>query len=1763
MAIKILIILPIILLQENSIIFGSEIPITTNVDSTATTTTTAVVDLHENIFSYSPSSSTSSAPSSISPVNHCHRCINGGHLLSSLIIQEQKSDCISGHYFTSLKNNNDRCECDFICAKKSGQTCYNPSSLNRNMNNNYNGGAGSSSFSHCDPYLKLFCNQTSKLCEGSLSLIIDQIQNDSIQIEWKSSSSSSSFSNQLKLNRNPIINEIHITRYVPQPLKFQFEKIDSKVTEISDGHFRTKIFGLKPNTIYLVKVISNHREELSIITTRANIVPETLPKVLVTYRNASSITIVFDDFKPDTDSGYAIHYRPNSGFMQQHNQWLIIKSNGTPFFTLTGLKPQSHYMIQVFTWSELDHKQTLSSEIIETSTTKGCLFRNRSFELNETILNDCEQTCECVDGSVNCRKRCVAPYLSVNEAKKINLKCTFVDDDDNDKCCLQCINSNGDHHQISSSPSSFLLERETQSTQFIGKPGICPTNPSIIHGADNHTTCMNECTHDYHCTGVNKCCKNYCGLLSCQIPVKLYNHNQQHQHSATISAKVMKNDGDDDDDDCPLKCDPNSICRYIEKESTYRCICRDDYINMKVDKMNGCHRYDDYVSNGNDGDRKHLCHFHNNNKTYQIGQTFEYDCHICQCSEALEIECKRKCFDYQSINDDQIGANCHLVEDLYDPICCKKKICHNQQNHQNETTNIPCHHSNQTYKVNETFNIGCELKCLCQMNGQIECQPRCFDDDDHHGHYHEMYCHLRPDPDDPECCKISICDYNNSTIDQHKFLVEMAESINSTSIKFPTTTTTDELKYQNEIITDKMMTIVTNDSKEIVLTHLKPETDYSIYFHFGNDTSNTVIVRTFPPGIDHTFKGCFHGSDIIQVGEIFYDGDCEFKCICKEGGIRDCIERCPLFVDMIGAENCQMIQSPDDSCCMIPICDVHQLIGQSNDSNGGCLFEDGKYYRIGDQWNYGHGCMEKTCSCIMNKNNFTEIKCKNHCPEILPSVLKPNDDCPSPKLIQTNDPCACPYVVCANNINPLDMPDLKTLSLTKNMAVANKNYCEFKGNKIGIGEEFYDSCRAVCVCSMNATFDCHPIQCNHNNFGPHTTKCLEWEIDPLFVPRPPNCCPEPKCKNDGSCSYAGIRFPNYQIIPQELLPCHKRCMCDNGNVRCKDICPDIADEPPLGLPCPSSLAFRGHLPGDDCCIHWQCREQYNRDKIYGKCSYNDKIYKLGEYWNDDETEIHRRCQCKITNGILHVVCDPGLCQPITERFLEPTAECKTPTVVTPKDAIMCPYVICNNTGTYGDDLDQMDIVAINATSARIRFTIPSIYVGLLGHAEVHYTTDINIPRNKWNIQKFARPKRLFDIPNIEYHLGNLQPNTNYFLQIEIIIESLKTGPISEIYKIYLPPLPVKTTTTTTTTTSTLPPVIMLDMNITAAIIDHNAIRISWRPFTIQEKKFIDGLQVRYRKSDNRNNNNNDNDDDDDNVWFSSQTLHRDTTFYILNKLESSTAYLIDLHFKSIDQISANIISSKPLLIETPPTALDDYHFDFHIFPDDVTIGSDGNGDNAGGRINIGLRNLPKPINKFVNVARIHYQNVKTMESYYNYVNVDDDEIGKISFSSLLPNTRYKLWIDLYLTNGQVVTSNTIDLITNFDANPFKDKNSALSLANNTTSRYMFGLTILSIFMFTAGTIFFVITCICLRRHSTAAITRGGGDGNVCITEAAYDNPTYKTFEMKPDTKSIINHEDHHSLSAAVAAAAAAAATTTMTTINTAKTTNGCSVVVCP
>lgn len=111
------------------------------------------------------------------------------------------------------------------------------------------------------------------------------------------------------------------------------------------------------------------------------------------------------------------------------------------------------------------------------------------------------------------------------------------------------------------------------------------------------------------------------------------------------------------------------------------------------------------------------------------------------------------------------------------------------------------------------------------------------------------------------------------------------------------------------------------------------------------------------------------------------------------------------------------------------------------------------------------------------------------------------------------------------------------------------------------------------------------------------------------------------------------------------------------------------------------------------------------------------------------------------------------------------------------------------------------MVAKNASAVRIRFTLPQILIGLVGHAELHYTRDPTLPREQWGVQKFARPKRLFDTANIEYHLGRLIPDTVYYFQIRVVVEALQGGPESEVYRLKMPPLPSTTTTTTTTSTT--------------------------------------------------------------------------------------------------------------------------------------------------------------------------------------------------------------------------------------------------------------------------------------------------------------------------------------------------------------------------
>lgn len=62
-------------------------------------------------------------------------------------------------------------------------------------------------------------------------------------------------------------------------------------------------------------------------------------------------------------------------------------------------------------------------------------------------------------------------------------------------------------------------------------------------------------------------------------------------------------------------------------------------------------------------------------------------------------------------------------------------------------------------------------------------------------------------------------------------------------------------------------------------------------------------------------------------------------------------------------------------------------------------------------------------------------------------------------------------------------------------------------------------------------------------------------------------------------------------------------------------------------------------------------------------------------------------------------------------------------------------------------------MAINASAVRIRFTLPQILIGLVGHAELHYTRDPTMPRDQWPVQKVRLPtKPLMCYSSLSHHL---------------------------------------------------------------------------------------------------------------------------------------------------------------------------------------------------------------------------------------------------------------------------------------------------------------------------------------------------------------------------------------------------------------------------
>lgn len=462
------------------------------------------------------------------------------------------------------------------------------------------------------------------------------------------------------------------------------------------------------------------------------------------------------------------------------------------------------------------------------------------------------------------------------------------------------------------------------------------------------------------------------------------------------------------------------------------------------------------------------------------------------------------------------------------------------------------------------------------------------------------------------------------------------------------------------------------------------------------------------------------------------------------------------------------------------------------------------------------------------------------------------------------------------------------------------------------------------------------------------------------------------------------------------------------------------------------------------------------------------------------------------------------------------------------------------------------MIAMNSTSVRIRFTLPQILVGLIGHAELHFTSNPLVPSYEWNVQKFARPNRLFDTPNIEYHLMNLKPETTYYFQIRVIVEALQSGPESEIYKLKMPATGSKNgmnaaSGVTSTTTSTLPPLVMIDVHLNAVVDDSDgpgsgtSVTVTWRPLDRRERKLIDGIQIKYRKID-----------EPESAASVTPIIHRDLTSYKLKNLDPGSSYLLDLLFKTEEDIASNVVSSKPIVIELPAAGRGDQQPAAHS-PVSLLIDPLTDVFVEAHKASFRLRSLPKPIDKFVAVVKISYRNTdgdqeQAPAGLMHMFRAPDEQVA---LDGLKPRRKYKVWIDCYLISGKMLSSNAIDVMTkeedgaksgdgaiNHSQDESQDAmNEALasestkststgthqhSLKSDELRPYYIALTIMALFAAVTSIAFLSLLCVILRSKSSAKapITRS-------LSDQAYDNPTYKACDNERTGSNAANDHNHH------------------------------------
>ncbi|XP_075983326.1 stranded at second transmembrane protein isoform X3 [Anticarsia gemmatalis] len=848
---------------------------------------------------------------------------------------------------------------------------------------------------------------------------------------------------------------------------------------------------------------------------------------------------------------------------------------------------------------------------------------------------------------------------------------------------------------------------------------------------------------------------------------------------------------------------------------------------------------------------------------------------------------------------------------------------------------------------------------------------------------------------------------------------------------------------------------------------------------------------------------CRYGNETHPIGSKWHIG-CEQTCFCDTNSVVTCKPRCnPLPV----SDKCINVQDPNDACCEVQVCDVshdaHEEPENTTTSTSTTTevikgFED--YDSVDSTPSRPLVLSEPIGSVKVLQNNSVQVNLmhmnKSEDPihlllsnnggksfsdvELKYSNLILNLEGGRDYILKTKETgTKFNFTITASDAGANEVPD-------EDLRNDTKDGCFHDGHFYAIGDEFHIGCEQLCECTGPDTRECAALVCpSHVGLELVSKGCVRWAPSPPATP--PNCCPRSaRCLSDGTCHYKGVAVPNWSEVPISLTGCEQRCFCENGELDCQEVCSSLPPVPPQSLRCPPNHRPAAvNISDEDCCKQWGCvpNGQQATD-IPSRPGFLPTIPPEIHFPQEDNDY------------------DQGIRRPSSP--IDPALAGLPPGLTLPPP--------------YGDTNKKLSVITLEAdspTSVKMLFGLPTVLVGLRGSVDLRYTDKADEDISQWYSQVFAPADEILTTPRLEFRLAGLKPSTTYKIRGKLYLHNLPVEPESEIY------------TVRTLDLASVVPIEEkrreIDSRLTIVEVNDTTAQVTWRRFDEEELMHIDGIQVRYRPVGTP-------------IYSMTELLHHSRSAAELHDLRPGTKYEASMVLVPPPKATTELTDPNKVEFTTAPY-IDPYNWTVTI--ETRAIGS--------GAAEVWWRGVPAPAERWVRVFRaahacnptggtdrhdLHDIHGHHGHDGHDFLGHDHDRHERdafrlaardlppaITITGLSPDTKCRIWLELFLTNGKVKTSNVLEINTKSldHPEPIDNEIESSSSVSGRSGDYYGALVGVGAVAALGALSSLLLLLVVLRRHRPRSVpitTVPSAPRESSLPP--YDNPAYK-LELQQET----------------------------------------------